>query len=187
MGYAPNPSQESTGPIYQEANEVAAYFHVVPSNLADSNTLRNNASSARLIHISCHGHFDLQDPLASGILLTDKEFTARDWLQLRLQADLVTLSACESGIIASDQGDDVVGLMRAILFAGASSLLMTLGSVNAEKTRDWMQRFYHSAWNEGGQQIVDKAAAFRKATLELQQSHPDPYFWAPFILVGNYQ
>ncbi|HID30527.1 MAG TPA: CHAT domain-containing protein [Desulfobacterales bacterium] len=191
MGYAPpdDPRKRLTKLILKEASEVATYFHTLPVPPEDANAemLRKHGESARLIHLSCHGKFDHQDPLNSGIKLADGRFNARDWLRLRLRADLVTLSACQTGISDIRPGDDLVGLMRAILFAGSSSLLMTLWSVDAPTTRDWMLEFYRNIWSEDGRQIADKATAFRNATLELRKNHADPYFWAPFVLVGNFQ
>ncbi len=191
MGYAPpdDPREGLTELILREASEVASHFHapLIPAKNANSETLIEQGQSARLIHLSCHGEFEPEDPLESGIELIDGRFSARDWLRLRLRADLVTLSACQTGISDIRLGDDLGGLMRAILFAGASSLLMTLWSVNAKTTRDWMLEFYRNIWDEDGRQLADKAAAFRKATLKLREEHAAPYFWAPFVLVGNFQ
>lgn len=117
-------------------------------------------------------------------MLTDGTFTARDWLQLRLQADLVTLSACRVGISKIRPGDDLVGLTRSILFAGASSLLMTLWSVNSEKTYDWMLLFYKNLpQNDNPARKID---AVRNATLALREENKDPYYWAPFVLIGHH-
>ncbi len=189
MGYDPSnvSRKQPATAIYQEAYEVAEHFNRSTLDRADSESLKERGPSSRLIHISCHGSFDPRDPLNSGVYLADGVFTARDWLELRLQADLVTLSACESGIIKSDAGDDLLGLVRAVLFAGAASVLTTLASVDAEKTRNWMIKFYRSVWTADGTQIVDKATAFRLATLEVMSENPDPYLWAPFALVGSLQ
>lgn len=190
MGYAsPNdPRKTLTELILREANEVARHFHILPKPPEDANAamVTKHGPSARLIHLSCHGAFDPKEPLESGIDLADGRFTARDWLRLRLRANLVTLSACQTGMSDIRPGDDLVGLMRAILFAGTSSLLMTLWSVDAGTTLDWMLKFYPRVWDEKGVQIADKASVFRCATLELKEEWPDPYYWAPFILVGDF-
>jgi CHAT domain-containing protein len=188
MGYAP-PRKEVTELILKEANKVAAYFHVPPtlSENAAIGVLQEQGQVAQLIHLSCHGYFDPVDPLNSGIALANGRFTAYDWLQLRLQADLVTLSACQTGISERRPGDDLVGLMRAVLFAGASSLLTTLWSVSAEETLDWMLTFYRNVWDTNGEQIANKIDAFRKATLKLRDDQGDPYYWAPFVLVGSFR
>jgi len=192
MGYASFSDPLKRQPdamILQEADELATHFQTPPMSpeMCDAKTLRERSLSARLIHLSCHGEFIEGDPLASYVHLADGPFTARNWLELRLQADLVTLSACESGVSQIHVGGDPVGLMRAILFAGASSLLTTLWSVNSLSTLKWMLKFY-DAWNKDGLQTVDKATAFREATLELMKDKAfrDPYYWAPFVLVGNY-
>jgi CHAT domain-containing protein len=121
------------------------------------------------------------------VLLASGEFTLQDWMRLPLEADLVTLSACQTGISDVGRGDDLTGLTRALLYAGASSALVTLWSVRADTTQAWMQDFYGRVWDAQGAKRVDEATAFRQATLALRERHPDPYVWAPFALVGDWR
>jgi CHAT domain-containing protein len=189
MGYAPslgkNPADKW---IKKESEDLAEYLQVkeVLPDMCNSKFLKELGPSARIIHLACHGEFIQENPLGSYIFLADGPFTARDWAGLRLQADLVTLSACETGVSNIRPGGDPEGLMRAILFAGASSLLTTLWSVKSSTTFQWMLKFYENSWDENGLQIANKADAFRKATLTLRESYSEPYYWAPFMLVGNY-
>jgi CHAT domain-containing protein len=131
--------------------------------------------------------FDARDPLNSGLLLADGKFTAREWMELSLQADLITLSACESGFTRTGRGDEIAGLSRALLYAGTSTALLTLWQVDAATTLAWVLDFYNELRSPAGHKIKSEAAAFRHATLSLRARHPDPVHWAPFILVGDWR
>jgi CHAT domain-containing protein len=101
---------------------------------------------------------------------------------MELQASLVTLSACDSGLGTIGGGDEILGLSRACLYAGASSLALSLWRVEDRAGSRLMQEFYRNLLN--GQ---SKAAALRQSQLALLH-HPDyrhPFYWAPFILIGD--
>uniref|UniRef100_UPI002629F71D CHAT domain-containing protein n=1 Tax=Thermoflexus sp. TaxID=1969742 RepID=UPI002629F71D len=176
MGVRPLLDREATAPRLREA-------------LADQ--------TLRLVHLSCHGHFDPADPLRSGVLLADGLFTARQWMELRFRAGLVTLSACGTGLTGFLGGDELAGLSQALLYAGASSLLVSLWSVDALTTAFLMVDFYRRLWDESGNKKTDTATALREATLALRKGEllppaegldpSDPYYWAPFILVGDWR
>jgi len=106
-------------------------------------------------------------------------------INLKLNADLVTLSGCKTGLGKLSRGEGLIGLTRAFLYAGASSLLVSLWSVD-ESTSKLMKHFYQNL--RKGQ---NKAAALRNAKLKLLKtrrngiSFAHPYLWAPFILVGQ--
>jgi len=106
--------------------------------------LYNQAANYRLLHFSCHGDFDPVSPLASALHLAPGEsLTALDVLDyLRLRCDLVTLSACESGLSRVRRGDELVGLMRAFMYAGAPALVSTLWRVDERSTAILMGKFY---------------------------------------------
>ncbi len=118
-------------------------------------------------------------------------------MELHLRADLVTLSACETGLSGRLAGDELAGLSQALLYAGASSLLVGLWSVNAWTTASLMVDFYRRLWDKGGHKKPDKATALRQATLALRNGEllsptehfdpSDPYYWAPFILIGDWR
>ena len=76
--------------------------------------------------------------------------------------------------------DDLLGLMRGFLYAGARSLLLSLWNVNDESTAALMVNFYRE-WQKG----TDKSKALRQAMLMVRNDHPNPFYWAPFLLVGN--
>lgn len=149
------------------------------------------APSFGTLHLAAHGQFREDNPLFSSLTLADGWLTALDAFDLRLKAGLVTLSGCDTGRSAIRGGDELLGLMRAFLYAGAASLVMSLWVVDDRSTARWMEAFYRAlARGE------TKAAAVREA--QLRFLHPrkgageagdartaHPYYWAPFVLVGD--
>ncbi|MEZ4864458.1 MAG: CHAT domain-containing tetratricopeptide repeat protein [Caldilineaceae bacterium] len=128
-------------------------------------SLYSLAGTHRLVHFSCHGAFVPEMPLASFLeLAPDETLTALEIMEkLVLNADLVTLSACESGLSRVRHGDELVGLLRAFFYAGARTLLATLWRVDERATYLLMHRFYAQVYN--GQ---DFATALKDAQLYLQ-------------------
>lgn len=124
--------------------------------------LYSQARDYRLLHFSCHGDFDPESPLASALhLAPDEDVTALDVLEhLRLNCDLVTLSACESGLSRVRRGDELVGFMRAFMHAGVPALIATLWRVDERSTRILMERFYQEV-----QSGVGFAEALKRAQL----------------------
>lgn len=97
----------------------------------------------RLLHFACHGFFDPAEPLQSGLDLADGRLTATEILEhLRLEADLVTLSGCETGQSRLHRGDELIGLLRAFIAAGTPAVLVSLWPVVDVSTRLLMERFY---------------------------------------------
>ncbi len=147
-------------------------------------TVFNQAANYRLLHISCHGEFSPADPLSSFLRLApDETLTAMEVLHnLNLQSDLATLSACESGLSRVRRGDELIGFMRAFLYAGASALLVTLWRADERSTLILMERFYQEI-----QAGVEFAEALRRAQCYLRNltRFSDPYYWAPFILIES--
>ena len=98
---------------------------------------------------------------------------------MQLDADIVTLSACETGLSKIASGDDLVGLTRGFLYAGSSSIVASLWKVDDRATAELMTRFYKELPGS------DKVEALRKAQLETKKNYPHPYYWASFQLTGN--
>ncbi len=187
MGYVPARSNSAFQTAIED--EIAAVSSILKAvslqgEKANRQILRSY-SAAEVIHIAGHGYFDENNPLYSGITLSDGIFSASHWLQMPTATDLVTLSACQTGLSSIKPGDELVGLARSVLFAGASSLLTTLWEVEGKSTRDWMVIFYSTLYNKNGQKSANKASAFRNATQIIKKEYKDPYYWAPFILIGN--
>ncbi len=148
---------------------------------ASQAALREHGPSSRFIHIATHGLFRADNPMFSSIRLGDSDFSLFDLYQLPLSAELVTLSGCSTGLNVVVGGDELVGLMRGLLFAGAQGIMVSLWDVHDRSTADFMTAFYGEV-----QQGRNKAEALRTAMLQLREQYPHPYYWAPFILVGKY-
>jgi CHAT domain-containing protein len=146
--------------------------------------------SFRYVHFAAHGYFDDEEPSRSGIVLSqqgdpgnDGILQAAEIMRLRLNADLVTLSACQSGLGKILAGEGVMGLSRAFFYAGSQSLVVSLWNVNDAATAELMKSFYANLKSGMG-----RDQALRKAKLSLMSSRNrswrNPYFWAPFIFMG---
>jgi CHAT domain-containing protein len=171
------------GLFQAEARSVARLFgtEALIGASASRERLRRETATARMIHVSCHAEFTAEDPMASALLLADGRFTARDWLGTSLRADLVSLSACDTGRASRSAGDEMAGIGRAMLTAGARATVLTSWEVRALSTKAWFERFYRAVIEEN----APIPQAFRTATLELRDQVPDPYAWAPFHLLGG--
>jgi CHAT domain-containing protein/tetratricopeptide (TPR) repeat protein len=143
--------------------------------------LRAQASEADVLHLACHGQFRPDNPLFSALRLADGWLTVRDAYSLDLRCGLVALSACETGVGAVAPGDELIGLARGFFSAGAPSLLVSLWMVDDATTATFMAYFYTRlcAGDNPG-------AALRYAQRELLVSHPHPFFWSPFVLLGRW-
>jgi CHAT domain-containing protein len=189
MGFTPHADPVERYLLVSEAEAIAENFDAAPllDAAATGAAIREQAPQACLVHLACHGRFDRNDPLASGVLLADGLFAGREWMRLRLRAELVTLSACETGFSRVSRGDEIASLSRVMLSAGAVSVLLTLWEVYSETTREWMLDFYDAAWDADGRPGQPKAMAFQHATLALRKRYPDPVYWAPFVLAGGWR
>ncbi|HLH63597.1 MAG TPA: CHAT domain-containing tetratricopeptide repeat protein [Ktedonobacteraceae bacterium] len=147
--------------------------------------LIEQAPGSPIIHLATHGQSRLDAPNFSFVLLADGKLNAIDAFGLDLRGcELVTLSGCETGLALTGGGDEQIGLGRAFLAAGASSLVMSLWQVEDSATSELMQRFYARLL-----QGDTKVQALRAAQCSLlhgsRQAHAHPYFWAAFRLVGD--
>ena len=142
--------------------------------------LREHGSSSRFVHIATHGLFRRDNPMFSSIRLGDSHLSLFDLYQLPLCAELVALSGCSTAVNAVVGGDELLGLIRGLLFAGAHAVLASLWDVHDRGTSEFMATFYNRLAFE------NKAQAVRSGMLELRRMYPHPYYWAPFILVGKY-
>jgi CHAT domain-containing protein len=169
-----------------EARQVARLLNatcVIESDATRANVLEL-ARGADVIHLATHGFARLDAPLFSYLSLADEHLTALDCFELELDCSLVTLSACESGLAHIAPGDEQMGLPRALLYAGARSVLQTLWRVDDETTARLMERFYSGLANGLG-----RARALRCAQLEVladDSGRSHPFFWAAWVLVGDW-
>ncbi len=150
---------------------------------------RANLVDYRMLHFAAHGLIDDQKPARSAIVLTldndpaeDGFLQMREILNLKLNADLVVLSSCQTGLGQFIRGEGVEGLSRAFFYAGASSVLMSLWTVNDQVASQFMERYY---LHLKGMEV--QADALRQVKLEMIESGvvSHPYYWAAFILNGH--
>lgn len=139
-----------------------------------------NAPKFDILHLACHGQFRAENPLFSSLHLADGWVTVRDICSQKLQANLVTLSACETGLNKIYAGDEILGLARGFLSAGASSLILSLWTVSDEATINLMKNFY-----ENLQRGASASASLQLAQINFIKHNSHPYFWSPFALIGR--
>ncbi len=151
-------------------------------------------SQYRIVHFATHGILDSQNPELSGVVLSlvnEKGKSQNGFLRLNeifnlnLPAELVVLSACETGLGQEVKGEGLVGLTRGFMYAGAPRVLVSLWSVDDEGTSELMSRFYKKMLQEK----LQPAAALRAAQIEMLQNPQwkEPYYWAPFTLQGEWK
>lgn len=171
--------------VAQEVHAVAQAFEACPGGAATllleaqatQAALRAALAEADVVHLACHGQFRADSPYFSALHLADGPLTLRDAADLPLAAQLVTLSACETGLSRIAPGDEQLGLLRGFLMAGAPRVLSTHWTVDDASTAQLMKHFYRDLL--GG---ARPAAALRAAQRALAREHPHPYHWAAFAL-----
>jgi tetratricopeptide (TPR) repeat protein len=171
-------------PLVQEEVEAVAgslsNSELFLGSAATAERLRERGPHSRFIHIATHGYFRRDSPMFSGIRLGDSYLSLYDLYQLKLPAELVALSGCSTGLSVVAAGDELLGLARGIIHAGAQSSLLTLWDVQDRSTAQLMKYFY-------SQLVItnNKAKALQEAMLLLKSEYPHPYYWAPLILIGK--
>lgn len=203
-----------------EVESISANFESVTilknEDVTEASLKSYNLSNFQFLHFATHANVDEINPSRSGLLLSKKadveslfgedgHLNSREISNLRLNADLVTLSACNTGMGPLVTGEGLIGLQRSFISAGASSVVVSLWSVFDRSTSEFMSTFYHSLlthredeygiWNQTmdwfgfyEHPMIDyKTKAIRDAKLSLI-NHPyynHPVHWAPFILIGK--
>ena len=183
----------------QEVEGIAALFPKRNRTYLGADATEEHAKAlgkdVRYIHFATHGLLDERFPLDSALVLSvlgqvqpgKDNGLLQAWEifeQVRLDADLVTLSACNTGLGQEVKGEGLIGLTRAFQYAGARSILASLWSVDDFRTMQLMQRFYTDL--RSGK---SKDEALRSAQLQLahSQSSSAPYYWAGFSLIGDWK
>jgi CHAT domain-containing protein len=182
----------------QEANEIlsvapgVANFKALDFDASRATATGVDLSRYRYVHFATHGYLDSERPDLSAIVLSlvDREgkpqdgfLRAHEIYNLNLPAELVVLSACQTGLGKDIKGEGLVGLTRGFMYAGARRVVVSLWNVNDKATAELMQHFYRGMLREN----LTPAAALRKAQTQLaqQKQWSSPYFWAAFVLQGD--
>jgi CHAT domain-containing protein/Tfp pilus assembly protein PilF len=171
-----------------EAEAVARLYgaRALTTAEASQSSFLRRAGEAGIIHIAAHAELDTNSPLFYRISLgrhrdDDGVLEVREVYNLNLpKVGLVVLSACRTQMGRPSQGDDIVALNRAFIYAGAPTVIASLWSVEDESARELMTSFYTHL--KGG---MSKAEALGAAQDETRRTHPNPYYWATFVLTGD--
>jgi CHAT domain-containing protein len=159
-----------------------------------SNALDPQLSEYRIVHFATHGLLNSEHPELSGILLSLVDEAGRPqegFLQLHeiynlnLPADMVVLSACQTGLGKEIKGEGLVGLTRGFMYAGAARVTASLWKVDDVATAELMRDFYRGMLGEG----LRPASALRAAQVNMwrEKRWRSPYYWAAFVIQGEWQ
>jgi CHAT domain-containing protein/predicted negative regulator of RcsB-dependent stress response len=182
----PEPFPEDLTPLpgtEKEAIAIARLLNTDPllKTAATETAIREQISQANIIHFATHGLYNEYQGLQSSLAISTQDgdgfLTAEEILDFNLQAELVVLSACNTGR-GKITGDGVIGLSRSFLAAGAQSAIASLWYVPDLPTATLMIEFYHQL-----EKTQDKAQALRQAMLTVIEEHPHPLNWAGFVLI----
>jgi len=180
----------------KEAREIAALFGksaVYTRTKATEGLIKKDYASLDrpdVVHLACHGLFNERAPQLSHLALTpdqknDGKLEMHELFDLDWRGvSLVTMSACSSGKGKLGAGDDLVGLTRGFMFAGAPSILCSLWDVDDEATRVLMVSFYKNYLSG-----MSKPQALRNAQIAMQETKKwsHPYYWSAFVLFGDWE
>ncbi|MFN8465717.1 MAG: CHAT domain-containing protein [Caldilineaceae bacterium] len=173
--------------IPQAENEVrAAARHFAEAQLyldeqAGLAGLWEAAQAGDVLHIATHGVFRPDNPFFSALKLADGWVDVRTIYRLPLDARMVVLSACESGAVEVQGSDEAIGLVRGFLGAGAETLLVSLWNVHDASAAILMDAFYAQLTGQG----MRPAAALRAVQREAARGNRHPYYWAPYVVMGD--
>lgn len=161
--------------------------------LASERTVKEKVADFAILHFATHGILDHKRPILSSLVFSEDNdslesnfWQAHEISKTQIKANLVVLSACETGYGKFEKGNGIASLARAFMYAGASSLIVSLWQVNDYATSEIMKRLYENLAN--GMEIDE---ALRSAKLDYMETAQGvlghPVFWSPFIQIGNTQ
>jgi CHAT domain-containing protein len=175
----------------EEVTAIAKLFparsRVLTSPLARERDVKTAIADYDVVHLSVHGKFDAAEPLLSYLELgrgggDDGKLTAAEMFGLPLAKNrLVVLSACETGRAEATHANEVIGIERALLYAGAPALVLSQWQVDAEATARWMQAFYEA----GHTQALPDAARTALKAIKAMPQYRHPHYWAAFTMIGR--
>lgn len=190
MGVLPGTEKEANALKYMFASK----NHEVSLRLYDDATETfikgEDLSDYGYLHFATHGIVDEMKPELSGIFLKrddqeDGMFYAGDIYNTTINADMVTLSACETGLGQQVTGEGLLGLSRAFTYAGANNLVVSLWKVADASTSSLMVDFYRHHLLDPDENSFKESLRYAKVRLMRSEEYSSPYYWAPFILIGR--
>lgn len=176
-------SDASTPEIAREIETLGRLFpeaRILTGQNVTRASVAREAESCGILHIASHAVFRSDNPMLSSLRLSDGDLTFYDVFNLRLEAELVVLSGCNTGTVVVGAGDELHGLMRGFLYAGAPSLLISMWAADDASTASLMRTFYSELLSGS-----TKRNALRKAQCTAIEERGHPYYWAPFTLLGR--
>lgn len=182
-------------------NEASAILELVPATrgyravdfeASKATVFSGRLAGYRFLHFATHGILNAQEPALSGVVLSqfdragrriDGFLRAHEIYNLNLPAELVVLGACETALGTEVRGEGLLGLARGFMYAGASRVMVSLWQVSDRMTADLMASFYRGLLERG----LTPSAALRLAQLEVLEKTPQPFYWAPFVVQGEWR
>jgi CHAT domain-containing protein len=198
-------SSDDGGPTFHRLpstrDEAEAILELVPAarsyralgfEASKETVLSGRLAGYRFLHFATHGMLNTEQPALSGLVLSQTDSAGRpvdgflrahEIYNLDLPAELVVLGACETALGAEVKGEGLIGLSRGFMYAGASRVMVSLWQVSDRTTADLMASFYRRMLEQG----LPPAAALRSAQLEILERKPQPFYWAPFVVQGEWR
>ncbi len=159
------------------------------ANASEQTLKSKEIQNYNYLHLATHGIVDSSDPSQSEIFLNgsgseDGNLFCREIYNMNMSADLVVLSACETGLGKFSKGEGVIGLSRALTYAGAKNIVVSFWKVSDESTAELMISFYKHLIESNDQNFSN---ALRQAKMDVIRTgkYSSPYYWAPFVLIGK--
>ncbi|MFC2126381.1 CHAT domain-containing protein, partial [Bacteroidota bacterium] len=190
----PIPSTETeVNNLYDLFDQKGFSAKVFTHDRASESTLKTeDLNQYKFIHFATHGMVNEKHPELSGLLFaqtTDQDddgmLYSGEIYNLDINADLVSLSACETGLGKVVTGEGVVGLSRAFTYAGTKNLLVSYWKVSDESTSILMQDFYRNALDSETKMTYGAALRTAKLNMINKGTYIHPYYWSPFVIIGN--
>jgi CHAT domain-containing protein/lipopolysaccharide biosynthesis regulator YciM len=190
-------------PLPETETEIKTIFKLYDDrNLKAKVLLRNDANEKfiksgelgkyKVLHFATHAFVNSEKPELSGLLLAQDTIGGEDGVlysgeiyNLKLNSDLVVLSACETGLGKIQKGEGIIGLTRALLYAGTKNIIVSLWKVTDKSTSNLMVDFYKNSLASKGQQSHSEALRNAKLKMINEGKYAQPFFWSPFILIGK--
>jgi CHAT domain-containing protein len=163
-------------------------------NASEDNVRNRELTSYRVVHVATHGLLDAERPQFTGVVLslvgnkTGDGFLRTDEIfNLKMGAPLVMLSACETGLGKEKRGEGVIGLTRAFMYAGAPTVGVTLWSVADKSTAELMTDFYRRLLSLNKPASASSAMRQAQVAMISGKKYSAPFYWAPFVIVGEWK
>ncbi len=167
-----------------EVKAISEYFpikEIYSGKDMSAEMLYKRGGECDILHLATHGILDTGSPMFSSLVFSDRRLNVYEIFNLNLKAYLVTLSACKTGFSEDANGDELVGLSRAFIYAGTPTICSSLWDVSDRATSELMKSFYFHLRDK------NKTEALRLAQLDIMKKYHHPFFWAPFVLTGDWR